>query len=78
MDDVNRNLRMLPYWRETHGHCSDRELDAFQIKMVYDLIVRQHPDFYDFRLIHGGRIGWARKKASAWDGSLLSRLLSRR
>lgn len=62
LDDINFNLRMIPNWRETHGHYSDRELDTFQIKMVYDLMVRQHPDFCDFRLTHGGRIGWARKR----------------
>jgi hypothetical protein len=31
--------------------------------MVFDLLVRQHPDFTDFKITHNGRIGWARKKS---------------
>ncbi len=62
MDDINFNLRMIPNWQESFGSYSDRELDTFQIRMVYDLLVRQHPDFSDFKITHNGRIGWARKK----------------
>ncbi|OUD13947.1 class I SAM-dependent methyltransferase [Thioflexithrix psekupsensis] len=62
IDDLNFNLRMIPNWRESHGSHTDKELDAFQMKMVYDLVVTQHPDFTDFKITHDDRIGWARKK----------------
>jgi len=63
IDDINFNLKMIPNWKETpYSQYSERELDTFQMKMVYDLVVRQHPDYDDFHLTHGGRIGWARKK----------------
>jgi len=63
LDDINWNLRMFPNLQESpFAHYSDRELDTFQMKMVYDLLVRQHPDFDSFHLTNGGRIGWGRKK----------------
>ncbi len=61
LDDVNFNLRMVANWKEYFPNHSDRELDAFQVNMVYTLIVEQHPEFYDFQVTHQGRIGWARK-----------------
>ena len=63
LDDLNFALRSMSFWRETHGHLSERELDAFQIGMVFDLAVRQHPGFTDFRVSENGRVGWARKKS---------------
>jgi len=62
LDDINFNLSMIPNWRDTHPNYTDREMDACQIGMVYDLVVRQHPDFTDFRITHNGRIGWAKKE----------------
>ncbi len=62
IDDLDFCLRMIPNWQESHGNHTDKELDAFQMKMVYDLVVTQHPDFTDFHISHEGRIGWARKK----------------
>jgi len=62
LDDINFNLRMIPNWQDCFSSYTDRELDTYQIKMVYDLLVRQHPDFTDFKITHNGRIGWARKK----------------
>jgi len=62
VDDLDFNLRMIPNWRESHGNHTDRELDDFQMRKVFDLVVRQHPDFTDFKVTHNGRIGWARKK----------------
>jgi len=64
LDDLNFNLRMIPNWNETHGHLSDRELDAFQIDMVWSLVIGQHPDLFDFQISQHGRIGWARKRLS--------------
>jgi predicted O-methyltransferase YrrM len=61
LDDVNFCLRSMEQWKTTHGRLSDRELDAYQIGMVYDLVVRQHPELTSFRLSQGGRIGWAQK-----------------
>jgi predicted O-methyltransferase YrrM len=62
VDDINFKLRMIPNWQESHGDRSDRELDAFQMKMVFDLVVRQHPDFTNFKITHEGRVGWAQKR----------------
>jgi len=62
IDDINFCLRMIPTWQKSHGNYTDRELDTFQMRMVYELGVQQHPDFGDFHLTHEGRIGWARKK----------------
>jgi hypothetical protein len=64
LDDINFNLRMIPNWRDTHGSYTDRELDTCQIGMVYDLDVRQHPEFTDFHITHNGRIGWAKKNSA--------------
>ncbi|MDP8247069.1 MAG: class I SAM-dependent methyltransferase [Candidatus Tritonobacter lacicola] len=61
IDDINFNSRMM-FPEEEHNKYTDRELDAFQLRMVYELAVRQHPDFCDFHTTHGGRIGWARKR----------------
>jgi predicted O-methyltransferase YrrM len=67
IDDLNFNLRMIPNWQETHGNYTDRELDAFQMAMVYELVVKQHPDFENFDVTHFGRIGWAQKKLLVSD-----------
>nr|WP_290228020.1 class I SAM-dependent methyltransferase [Trichocoleus desertorum] len=61
-DDINFMLRSMPDWETHFGQLTDRELDTCQVGMVYDLVVKQHPDFCDFRVTHGGRLGWARKK----------------
>jgi hypothetical protein len=61
LDDINFNLRMVPNWKEDFPTYTDRELDTFQVKMVYTLLVEQHPFFSDFKVTHHGRIGWARK-----------------
>ena len=65
MDDLNFNLRMISNWQETHGNRSDRELDTYQMAMVYNLLVRQNPDLGKFEITHDGRVGWARKRAAA-------------
>jgi len=63
IDDINFYFRLIPNcWQEKHGNYTDKELDTFQMRMVYELVVQQHPDFCDFHLTHEGRIGWARKK----------------
>ncbi len=74
IDDINYYFRIMPSWRETHGHYTDRELDTFQMKMVYELAVQQHPDFENFHLTHEGRIGWAQKKHQSSPVSLIARL----
>ena len=64
MDDLTYNLRiMVPNWRDTpmFADYSERAIDTFQMKMVYDLVIKQHPDFADFHVSHAGRMGWARK-----------------
>lgn len=52
-------------------NASDRQLEEFHMGMVFNLCVRQHPDFRDFRITHDGRLGWARKTpkgAARWSG----------
>ena len=77
LDDLDFKLRSMPTWKESHGHLSDRELDTYQIKMVWDLVVRQHADLTAFNVTGNGRIGWARKTARPARGGMLSRLLGR-
>lgn len=62
VDDINYFFRLIPGWENFHQDKTDRELDTLQMEMVYELMVKTHPDFCDFRLTHNGRIGWARKK----------------
>jgi len=39
-------------------------LDDFQTRKVFDLVVRQHPDF---KVIHNEWIGWAgQERSSTW------------
>jgi len=66
IDDLNFNLRMLPYWSDVYSHYTDRALDAFQMQMVYDLVVRQDPRFHQFQITHENRMGWARKRRWYW------------
>lgn len=61
LDDINFTLRSVPNWQQEFGNYTDKELDSFQVGMVYELAVRQHPDFQAFRITHNGRIGWAKK-----------------
>ena len=68
VDDVNFHLRQIPNWRDSFGNRSDRELDTEQIRMVWELLVRQHPDFEDFRLRQDGRLGWARRRKQRFWG----------
>ena len=64
LDDLNFNLRMVPNWSEVFGNHSDRELDAFQMKMVWDLLVRPSADYHEFRVTEHGRMGWAEKRTA--------------
>ena len=61
LDDLNFRLRDVASWKEVFKDKSERELDTFQIGMVWDVVVQQHPEFGGFRVTHDGRIGWARK-----------------
>ena len=62
LDDLNFNLRGMPNWQATHAHMADRELDSFQLQMVWDIVVTTHPELEAFRVSHGDRVGWARKR----------------
>lgn len=64
LDDLNFHLRSIENWQDSHGHLSERELDTDQVGMVFDLVVRRHPAFGNFRVTHDGRIGWAQKRPS--------------
>ena len=66
LDDLTFRLRgSHPHWETLFAGRSERELDAYQVAMVYDLVVRQHPDFHQFTLSDAGRMGWARKRSEA-------------
>lgn len=78
LDDLNLKLRAMSHWQITHSHLSDRELDEYQIGMVWDLVVKQHPDLHGFRVTEDGRIGWAQKRqVSKPQTTKRKRLLSR-
>jgi predicted O-methyltransferase YrrM len=70
LDDLDFKLRECqPGWRSVFADRSDRELDAYQLDWVFNLVLRQHPDFGDFTVSDGGRTGWARKQsgdAASW------------
>jgi len=73
VDDLDFRLRDMPHLAATPYACySDRELDSLQMLRVFDLAVRQHPDFYLFS-VQDGRVGWSRKRPAGLRG-LLSRL----
>lgn len=44
----------------SRGLMTDRELETQQIRKVWELLVKRHPSFYDFR--EDGRWGFGRKK----------------
>jgi predicted O-methyltransferase YrrM len=64
LDDINFTLRQMPWWRETHGDRSDRELDTAQVGMVFQLVVRRHPLLHHLKVTHAGRVGWAQRRES--------------
>ncbi len=64
MDDLDFRLRgCQPNWENVFKDRSEKELDTYQLDRVFNLVVRQHPDFTDFGLSDSCRTGWARKKA---------------
>lgn len=63
LDDLDFKLRgCQPAWATVFADRSEKELDAYQLERVFNLVLRQHPDFADFAVTDGGRTGWARKK----------------
>lgn len=44
---------------------SEDERTSAHVSMVYELLVKQHPDYGEFSLTYGGGMGWARKGAGA-------------
>lgn len=73
IDDINYYFRMMPDWEKFHAHRTRRELDTLQMEMVYEIAVKQHPDFEEFHLTHDGRVGWARKKKQTTAPSKLKK-----
>ena len=57
MDDLNFKLRgSQPGWEKDHGNKTNEELDTPQIGMVFDLLVKTHPDLERFALTNTGHI----------------------
>ncbi len=71
LDDLDFKLRgCQPGWEKVFAGRSDKELDTLQVARVFNLVLRQHPDFADFVLTDGGRTGWARRtqgRPAAWQ-----------
>ncbi len=59
MDDLHWKPRHHPGWANAFSHLSDEEINTSQIGMVYDLLVKTHPDLESFTLTDS--TGWARK-----------------
>jgi predicted O-methyltransferase YrrM len=71
LDDLHFKLRgSHPGWEESLADRSDDELDTRQIGMVFDLLVKTHPELRDFMLTNGGHMGWARKAGGTPDSWL--------
>ena len=60
VDDLDFRLRQVAE-RPEFGARDPRELDSFQMRQVWDLLVQSHPDFGDRHEFPPGRLGWARK-----------------
>ncbi|HET7882200.1 MAG TPA: class I SAM-dependent methyltransferase [Acetobacteraceae bacterium] len=63
MDDLNFRFREYPP-DVARADWSDEELDIAHVGMVFDLLVKNHPDLAHFMLSNTGHIGWARKKGA--------------
>jgi predicted O-methyltransferase YrrM len=64
LDDLDFKLRgCQPDWEHVFADRSEEELDANQVRQVYDQVVCMRQDFGDFTVADGGRTGWARKVA---------------
>ncbi|MGE5603994.1 MAG: class I SAM-dependent methyltransferase [Nitrososphaerales archaeon] len=82
IDDLNFNLRMVDDWQRFFPNHSDRELDTFQMRMVWEIMVLPNTEFANFRVTHDGRIGWAQRlsaprRLSTGVGSVLQTLRRR-
>jgi predicted O-methyltransferase YrrM len=71
LDDLDFKLRgCQDGWETTFADRTEKELDACQVGLVFDLVLRQHPDFANFTTADAGRTGWARKKSMNEAGGL--------
>jgi predicted O-methyltransferase YrrM len=59
LDDLNWSYKadVADYDRETY---SDDEADAPHVRLIFDVLLKQHPSFTDFR-VQDGSWGWAKK-----------------
>ena len=60
VDDLDFRLRQVAQRPEFETR-DPRELDRFQMRQVWELLVREHPDFGDRHEFPPGRLGWARR-----------------
>jgi hypothetical protein len=67
LDDLHFKPRYHPGWESAFGHLSEAEVDTCQVGMVFDLLVKSHPDLERFSLSHDGHMGWARRKGGPHD-----------
>ncbi len=76
MDDLHWKPRLHPGWEAAFAHMSDDELDTRHIGMVFDLLVKTHPELGHFILAGGGHQGWARKAGGPPDTRLPSGVIA--
>jgi predicted O-methyltransferase YrrM len=62
MDDLHFKPRSIPGWERIFSDASNDELNTSQVGMVFDLVVKSHPDLERFSLSYAGHMGWARKR----------------
>jgi predicted O-methyltransferase YrrM len=59
MDDLHWKPRDHPGWETDFSYMSDDQVNTSQVGMVFDLLVKTHPDLDHFTLTNS--TGWARK-----------------
>lgn len=62
MDDLHFKARSIPGWNSGPAPMSYEQADSTQIGMMFDRLVKSHPDLERFSLSHTGHMGWACKK----------------
>jgi len=62
LDDLNFRLSDLPEAATRFPNRSEEQLQALQVRMIWDLLIKTHENYGSFIELHGGRVGLARKR----------------
>ena len=76
LDDLHFKPLHHPGWERAFGHLSEAEVETSQVGMVFDLLVRSHPELERFSLSHDGHMGWARRKGGPHDDRWPGRVIA--